>query len=268
MDQRTFVKLRLKDSLKKFLPQTVINYLRKIQNFLYANRKFDYNKAQHYELEGQIYFLETNREIFSNYFEVFEESRKNNRFDDHGLIDFFGSEEKWRKFCLDIRDSEKICLEIGSGPMGIIARWYWVKNKILIEPLLNEYKETSLKLFGKTFLTDDIKLYSQKAEIFIKDLDNKIDGCIVSTNALDHAEDPLKILQNISKYAKKGCRFIFWSTLYYPHGYNEGHRNIVKTKEEFERILEDLGFIIETVVPRECLPNDGNLIYGCIAVKV
>jgi SAM-dependent methyltransferase len=267
-NQINSLKPRFKYFLRRILPKGIVNYLIKVRNFFYTHRGFNHDKAQDYELGGQIHFLETNREAVNEYHRIFEESKRNNSFNDYGLKDLFfgGSEEKWLKFCSEMKD--KICLEIGSGPMGLIPKWHWVKNKILIEPLLNEYRENSLKLFGKTFFTDDIKLYSQEAEIFIKELDNKVDGCIVSTNALDHSDDPLKILENISRYATKGCRFLFWATLYYPHGHNEGHRNIVKTEEEFEKILENLGFVIESRVPKAIILDLENVVYGCVAKRV
>ena len=269
MDKKFFLKPWLRNNLKKILPEGAISALRRIQNFFYSHTKFSYDKAQKYELEHSIYSLKRNEIHFENAYSVFEYSRKNTLFDsDFGAATLFFNKDikQWEKFCQEIKD--KICLEIGSGPMGLLTGWHWIRNRIIIDPLVIEFKKTSLEVFGKTFLTDDIKLYSQKAEIFIKDLDNKINGCIISTNALDHSENPILILENISKYAASGCLFFFWSTLYYPKGHNEGHRNVIESKEKFEKLLYKLGFKIISVVSEDVLPKNDDLVYGCVAIKI
>jgi hypothetical protein len=96
------------------------------------------------------------------------------------------------------------CLEIGSGPYGFLAPARWIADRTIIEPLAAQYKAAQLREIGKTFFTDDIKVYPNGAETLISELVGKIDGKIMSRNALDHCEDPLTILMNISQYAAPG----------------------------------------------------------------
>ena len=163
----------------------------------------------------------------------------------------------------------KKCMEIGIGLVGVVTRWWWVDDRIIIDPLLDIFRAAQLKLFGETFFTDDLERYSQIGEIFIDKLEGKIDGAIVCLNTIDHAEKPLIIVDNIARYAAPGCKLLFWSTLYYPHGHNEGHHNVMETAEQFEKFLEDLGFRIDYRVPPELQLLENNQVgYGCMATRV
>jgi len=269
VSQKFFLKPWIKGIIKSVLPEKIIENLRHFEAAFNKHRDFNHKKAQKYELEHVVYWMKKNKPLFDKKYLEFQNFKDKNLFAPDGdvLILFFNNnQEKWGKFASSMKD--KTCLEIGSGPIGILPRWHWIKNRVVVEPLLNDFKRASLELYGKTFFTDDIKCYSQNAEIFIPELENRIDGCIISTNALDHSENPILVLENISKYSVPGCLFLFWSTLYYLRGHNEGHRNIIDNKEKFENLLNELGFKVESVVPENLLPQDNKISYGCIARKI
>ena len=107
---------------------------------------------------------------------------------DYSDEDFF---EKWWKDIFDwIGEINGEVLDIGSGIRPPLKRGY------VIEPLGNEYKQ-----IAKSGWWRDIKLYSQPAELFIPELENKIDF-ILCWNSIDHGYDWRKIIKNIKKYLK------------------------------------------------------------------
>jgi len=218
--------------------------------------EFDHSKAQIYEMKSGSKWLDDNFEIF--YEDICDRKRQK-----HVVFDeFFKSNYQWNKFIKYIEN--KICLEIGSGPMGMVNRWYWAKKRIIIDPLVSDYKKLSIKKFGKSLFTNDIILYPQNAEIYIPRLSNKIDGAIVCRNTLDHCENPVGVIQNISEYAKVGCYLLLWSDLYHKKGHDAGHRNITKSKTEFESLITKGGFEIQH---KFSAYKRNTVNYGCLAIK-
>ncbi len=187
-----------------------------------------------------------------------------------GLMnEFFDHSEKdkkaWRKFVQHSRN--KVCLEIGPGPVGNVLQWYWLKKPVIIDPLAEEYKTYQLKKFGKTLFRPEIKIFNFKAEQFLPELEGKVDGFIFSRNALDHLEDPLLVIENISRYSKPGCYLLLWTDLWHLRGIDAGHRNISKSISSFRNLLIGSGFKIEKELKK--IRHDRSTIeYGCRAVKV
>lgn len=177
---------------------------------------------------------------------------------------FFDNEPKaWKKFADHCRT--RPCLEIGAGPFGIISDWFWLKKPIIIDPLVRKYQQFQKNHFGAYFHSSSAKIYSKPAEKFIPSLKNKISGAIVCRNTLDHTEDPLTVLLNLSLYAKKGCHLLLWTDLWHTHGSDEGHHNITRSNQAFKAILTGLGFkITHELKP---IRNGQTVEYGCRAVK-
>jgi len=178
------------------------------------------------------------------------------------LTNFFKNNYQWNEFVKHIEN--KTCIEIGSGPAGALIKWCWTKKRIIIDPLVSEYKRLSIKKFGKSLFTEDMILYSQNAEMYIPHLRNKIDGVIVCRNVLDHCENPIKMFENMAKYAKNGCYLLLWSDIYHKKGHNEGHTNITKSKAKFENLIKKSDFKIQY---KFSLGKRNTINYGCVAIK-
>ena len=102
----------------------------------------------------------------------------------------------------------------------------------------------SLRLFGKTWYTDDIELHPLPGEHLIDELNCQIDGAIICRNVLDHCDKPMKVLENIAAYAKPGCYLLLWTDLWHLRGHDEGHSNITLDRNAFEQHISSLGFEI------------------------
>jgi len=258
----------MKKILKKYLPNSVINTLVRLRYRYYIWKGFNHKTAQKGEFESSIRFMTSGNKFMELVYNV--EALKNRSLYEKVIYplchisNFFRDIKEYKAFSDDIQN--KRCLEIGSGPVGFLGLMPWIRERIMIDPLLDKYKNFQLSRFGKTFFTDDIQRYSQDAEIFISSLENSINGCIVVRNALDHCEDPWKILKNISQYASTDCKLLLWTDLWHLRGIDGEHRNITKDKDIFEKKLIDLGFKIENTFSD--VRNDNSAIeYGCIAVK-
>ena len=234
---------------------TLSNIRKRLINFK-DNKKFDHSKAQIYEINYASKWLDNNFERV--YRDVSDRKKQKHVVSD----EFFKNNYLWNKFVKHIEN--KICLEIGSGPAGALIRWYWTKKRIIIDPLASEYKRLSIEKFGKSLFTDDIILYSQNAEIYIPRLHNKINGAIVCRNVLDHCENPIKVIENMAKYAKNGCYLLLWSDIYHKKGHDEGHTNITKSKAKFENLIKKGDFKIQS---KFSLGKRDTINYGCVAIK-
>lgn len=234
----------------------IINSLKQKLANSEGSEQFDHAKAQVYEKHYATEWLDHNFERV--YKEVSDKKKQKHIISD----EFFRTQYQWNKFVNYIE--RKTCLEIGSGPAGALIRWYWAKKRIIIDPLASQYKRLSLKKFGKSLFTDDMILYSQKAETYLPYLRNTIDGVIVCRNVLDHCANPIKVIRNISQYAKRGCYLLLWTDIYHTKGHNEGHTNITKSKKEFENIIKKNNFEIHYTFR---LGKRNTLNYGCVARK-
>ena len=224
---------------------------------------FDHAGAQRYELEHNRVTIE---ETFPELFTLWQaEKMKGSLWQSANDLWFCGNEQLWSGYRDHIRDRK--CLEVGSGPYGYLAPCYWIKDRTIVDPLIDEYRAYQLELTGSTFFTDDIKTYRLQAEEAIPALYGKINGCIICQNALDHCEYPLAILRMLSEYAASGCYFLLWTDIWHLAGVDAGHRNITRSTKAMDSLLNGLGF--------EILQNGGNIRnadeyieYGRIARKV
>lgn len=228
------------------------------------DKKFDHSKAQNFEKRSSEKWLKKN---FKPITEQIQLAKNEGRYwagpGNTTVNEFFnGSVTDWEKFAASL--SDKKCMEIGPGPCGALCIWWWIKTKIMIDPLILEYRDLHLKMFKETLYTDDKKMFPNNAEIRIQELVDEIDGAIICRNALDHSENPMQILQNISKYAKPGCYLLLWTDLWHLDGHDEGHRNITKDRVKFEENLKDLGFEIEHTFEDK---GRHSINYGCRAMK-
>jgi hypothetical protein len=222
-----------------------------------TQNQFDHKKAQAYELSASKKWLKRNFLVL--YPEVMDKTKQKSVISD----EWFSNQSDWQTF-IDWTEG-KTGLEIGSGPMGTIVRWWWIKQRIIMDPLIAEYKKLQFDLFGKTCFSEDIELLAINAEDFKEDLESCVDGVIICRNTLDHCKNPMKILINISKYAKPGAYLLLWTDIYHIKGHDQGHTNITSDIEEFVRNIEDLGFNIEYKTP---VKSDRDTIhYGCRARK-
>ena len=249
--------------------QRIVSFLKKMRYFYFTNIKgFHHNLAQKGELESAVRFMKSNDDLVPllNKIELLRDRRMDNYLVQHVpfIRDFFRDIQSYKRFCKEMEG--KRCLEVGSGPIGALVLMPWIAERIIIEPLADKYRKFQMELFDKTFFTNDIQVYSQNAEVFIPSLKDSITGCIVSRNALDHCEDPWLILDNISRYAASGCKFLLWTDLWHLEDIDSKHRNITKNKDMFEKRLMDLGFKIDSVFS-DVREDKSTIEYGCIATR-
>jgi len=224
-------------------------------------QSFDWIKAQEYEARSiGSWFKENYQTVLNTYRTIKEKGLK-----ESPLSEFFHDENDWLSFCDYIFD--KTCIEIGVAVAGPIAFWTGLKRRILIDPLLDKYRELVLEIIGEeSWFTDDIEYYSTKGEFKLQNLIEQIDRAIISRNCLDHCDSPWKVLENLSLYAKTGCYLLLWTDLWHLHGSDEGHRNITKNRNEFADMIRKMGWKILREVN---IRNDGSTIeYGCVARKL
>jgi len=228
-----------------------------------SSDKFVWGKAQEYELRSSERWLKDNFE--SLYPRVQSAKAAGEYWPGPGSLvtEFFADRyEQWSEFAMGVKD--KVVLEVGAGPCGALALWWWIKRRIIIDPLILDYKQISLHLFGKTWYTDDIELYSLPAEDFLEELNGQIDGAIICRNALDHCESPFRVLDNIAAYARPGCQLLLWSDLWHLGSRDEGHSNITSDRNVFEQHISSLGFEILNSLEDVRRPTVN---YGCRARK-
>ena len=232
-----------------------------------SDELFDHKKAQQYEIGSARNTLIKN---FKKWYSKIESVKANKEmwpgFGELKVNGFYGdSQETWMEFAKYIEG--KTCLEIGPGPCGSLASRWWVKRRILIDPLIEEYNRITLELFQKSIYTEDMELYAQPAEKLIPSLVGIVDGAIICRNALDHLSDPMLVLKNIAAYAKSGCYLLLWTDLWHLGSRDAGHRNITEDKEGFKKNIMDLGF--EILYSFDGVRQDGSTIeYGCRARKI
>jgi hypothetical protein len=223
---------------------------------------FDHRSAQSYEMQSARGTMDRD---FARVYADWERARAAGELwqsaDDQW---FLGNTGLFAAFVEHVR--ERTNLEIGSGPFGYLAPCYWMKRRIVIDPLLDRYRDYQMRHFGKTFWSDEIETHAVPAEQMVETLRGAIDGCIVSRNALDHMADPLAALEAIGAYAEPGCYLLLWSDIWHADGGDVGHRNITRSTRALDQMLDGLGF--------EILQNgasfhraEGDIDYGRLARK-
>ena len=112
----------------------------------------------------------------------------------------------------------------------------------MVDPLTDVYRTEELRVAGGTFFDEGVTTFAQPAERVIDELVGRVDGVVVCRNALDHTDDPLRILWNVARYAAPGCYFLFWTDIWHLAGLDDGHRNITRESRVMDGLLSGLGF--------------------------
>jgi hypothetical protein len=201
---------------------------------------FNHRSAQQYEILSA---RGTMRRTFPEVYSAWERERAKGSLwqgaDDQW---FLGDAALWTTFVAHVTDRTN--LEIGSGPFGYLAPCYWMKRRVVIDPLIDKYRAYQLKRFGRTFWTADIETHAVPAEHIVEALRGAVDGCIVSRNALDHMDDPLAAIATIAEYAAPGCYLLLGTDIWHLDGGDVGHRNITRSARVLDGMLDGLGFEI------------------------
>jgi len=227
-----------------------------------APHRFDHGAAQRYELLHARNTIRENHERLMALLE--DEKRKGGLWQSASNQWFDGDEAAWCAYADHVRNRK--CLEIGSGPFGEISPCYWMSDRVIIDPLIDEYRSLQIEINGKTFFTDDIETIAAPSEQRVERLVGTVDGVIVCRNALDHCEDPLCVLANIADYAAAGCYLLLWTDIWHLNGADEGHRDITRNPAAMDAMISGFGFAVlrhckNVRAPGECLE------YGVVARK-
>src|SRR6266851_3913929 len=103
-------------------------------------REWNHAAAQRYELKSN---CRTIRETFGDLFTRVEHEKQRGGLWHKSEDQWFdGDEGLWSDFSSHVRDRK--CLEIGSGPYGFLAPSYWIRNRIVIDPLIDHYRRAQL----------------------------------------------------------------------------------------------------------------------------
>lgn len=92
---------------------------------------------------------------------------------------------------------EKIVVDIGSGPISAL-QFIEAKEKIAIDPLSDEYRKLHT-------LEPSIKWWNKNAENI--PCPNNFADLVICMNALDHFEEPLKVIEEVIRILRAGGFF-------------------------------------------------------------
>jgi hypothetical protein len=200
---------------------------------------YTYDSSQRHELNVELQYM------MKNYIDEYRDylSRCNGHNDQfrymltqwdqgHKMTD-----ESYNVFAGHIKGRSSLDIGCGCYPYSVDA--LDVSARYAIDPLADVYRQFQRNIAGNS-LFDDFIIYNQPAEIKIEDL--KITGFILSRNMLDHAEDPLTILENISGYAQSGCYLLLWSDIWHIAPTSAAHRSITRSVFMMDLILSGCGF--------------------------
>ena len=221
--------------------------------WMFLNKfRFNHEVAQEYELRSQRDWIER------NFVSVNAHIAPRNAY--QWLSEWFPDEYSFKHF--QQQTGGKTCLEVGSGPSGNIIYFWWAARRIIIDPLVCHYQQIQIKRFGKSWFKG-IDLIPSNAEVLNDDLIGAVNGAIICRNTLDHCADPMKVLENITAYARPGCYLLLWTDLHHIGGHDEGHQDITRDKAKFISQLKKMGWDIEYTTPDK--PGRNTIHYGCRA---
>lgn len=224
---------------------------------------FDHERAQEYELNH------AQGTINESYVGLWEEIRARRQTGHlwHTADDefFHGNAALFQEFVEYIRTRK--CMEIGSGPYGFLAPADWIENRIIIDPLVEHYREHQIKLNGHTFFDHTIIRHAAPAETILPQYVGQIDGAIISRNALDHCNDPIAVLANMADYAASRCFLLLWTDIWHTDGLDEGHRNITRSAAAMAALLDGLGFNVIQPTSSVRHGDPSYIEYGVVARK-
>lgn len=220
---------------------------------------YNFKTAQQHELDWQKLYIET---VLPSVYDDWK--RKGGAKSSESVLRgwFPRSFKHVDLFYRDIKGKKLV--EIGCGSIPHL-RESWGEDRTVIDPLATKYMEHQESLWGGSFF-DGMTIISNQAEIVVDDLVGNVDGLIICRNTLDHAEDPLSILYNISLYARSGCYFLFWSDLWHGVEPDPGHKNITKSIYAIEALVNGLGFNNLSYIDKQ-RGSDGFVEHGGIYIK-
>lgn len=159
---------------------------------------------------------------------------------------FFDGKMEWEDFIK--YTTQKVCMEIGSGPFPLTTFLHWSGQRILIDPLIQNYINKAMEL-GLYHIFNNQTPHAQMAEDMITKYTNYVDGCIICRNILDHSQDWRTIVKNIGMYARKDSYLLIWSDLKHDPGV-VGHFDIADSKQILLDEITDnkFSFIKETTI--------------------
>lgn len=222
---------------------------------------FDFDAAQKYELQFQRGFI---TKVFLDEFAAWKERMKQ------------GIEIYWEPFInpeinakelIDFKQyvKGKNCLDIGCGSTPYIKDAIGMSDKIVIDPLAQEYHSMELQLFNTSFF-EDMTIIAVPCEQHVSGI--FIDGFIMCRNMLDHSEDPLQCLNVLSQYADEGCYLLEWSDIWHNNGGGPGHRCITKSPDAMQQVIEGFGWEFICSTPAQRHEGQGLIEFGGVFRKI
>lgn len=195
---------------------------------------YNYNQAQKYELDWQEAYIKS---ALKPEFDRWMKSKI-----DNPLASWFPDPKEFLK-----HTKGKTGLDVGCGSIPMLRYPCGLGDRFVLDPLADDYKRIQTSVWGGSFF-DGLFVISKPAEEF---LTIKVDGVIIFRNALDHADDPLRILYNLSQYALPGCYLLFWTDLWHNDEPDPGHKNITRCTEMMDIILVALGWEFQHTIPAQ-----------------
>lgn len=233
---------------------------------------FDFNAAQKYELEYWRQWVAGEHSSIQSFQKTLEEF--NHALDKKLLypgprnqIAKFFNPEDWMIFAKYLEP--RTCLEIGCAAEGMVPFWYWVKERHLLDPLIDEYRKlvdpAAEKQQMHSWFTGSWN-YSVRAEEHI--YSEKITGAIVCRNMLDHCDRPFEALETMLEYGATGCYFLFWSDIWHNNPTDEGHRNITRDPAVIRECIQNHGYKITKEFSDVWEGRGDTIEYGCLGIKL
>lgn len=197
---------------------------------------FKFTEAQKYELAWQKQY------IISTLGEEYKKWLIDRYWWENHLASWFKDPDEFISYTRN-----KIGIDVGCGSVPILRYQCGLGQRFVIDPLAEEYKKIQTQLWGGSFF-DELTIIAKPAEEYISEFLMTVDGVIHFRNALDHAEDPLQILFNLSEYAASGCYLLLWTDLWHNETPDEGHKNITKSTGAMDALLRGLGWQFQNMI--------------------